>query len=378
MNKKAIIIGIILLGICLIPLAGGIPNQDHNLIKTNPASTISMGDILYVGGSGEDNYTKIQDAIDNASNGDTVFVYNGTYYENLQIGTLIESKKIDLIGEDREITIIQGRGGGDPVITVMSIDVEINGFTIQGNVSGQDGIIISELESEVLIIHNIITDCAYGIWLEITSERNTVLDNIIMENDFAGIRLQESDRNDITGNTIEDNGDWGISAESFSKQNNFSFNEINGNNGGIKLSGNSAQNKLNSNNIDGNVLEGILIEQLSNGAELTSNNITNNFGGIKITVSSQNIITSNNIQDNNMEGLLLSTSKDNIVTENNFIGNRRQAALRISTRNDVDHNYWDNWVGLILELPIFQRFPKVIGGIPPTLDWHPAVVPFVI
>jgi len=34
---------------------------------------------LYVGGSGPGNYTKIQDAIDDASYGDTVFVYNGTY-----------------------------------------------------------------------------------------------------------------------------------------------------------------------------------------------------------------------------------------------------------------------------------------------------------
>jgi hypothetical protein len=37
---------------------------------------ISTGKTLYVGGSGPGNYTKIQDAIDNASNGNIVFVYN--------------------------------------------------------------------------------------------------------------------------------------------------------------------------------------------------------------------------------------------------------------------------------------------------------------
>ena len=36
------------------------------------------GKTLYVGGSGEGNYTKIQDAINDSSDGDTVFVYNGT------------------------------------------------------------------------------------------------------------------------------------------------------------------------------------------------------------------------------------------------------------------------------------------------------------
>ena len=47
--------------------------------------SLSSGKTLYVGGSGEGNYTKIQDAIDNSSHGDTVYVYNGTYYESLKI-----------------------------------------------------------------------------------------------------------------------------------------------------------------------------------------------------------------------------------------------------------------------------------------------------
>jgi len=45
--------------------------------KTNPGYFNENGNTLYVGGSGPNNYTKIQDAIDNASNGDTVFVYSG-------------------------------------------------------------------------------------------------------------------------------------------------------------------------------------------------------------------------------------------------------------------------------------------------------------
>lgn len=59
--------------------------------------------ILYVGGDGPGNYSKIQDAIDNASNGDTVFVYNGIYYENLVV-----DKSINLQGENKEYTIIDG------------------------------------------------------------------------------------------------------------------------------------------------------------------------------------------------------------------------------------------------------------------------------
>ena len=58
---------------------------------------------LYVGGSGEDNYTKIQDAIDDANNGDTVYVFDDSspYNERIEI-----DKTINLIGENRDSTKI--------------------------------------------------------------------------------------------------------------------------------------------------------------------------------------------------------------------------------------------------------------------------------
>ena len=68
-----------------------------------PAMPVSNGNTLYVGGSGEGNYTKIQHAIDDASDGGTVFVYDDSspYNENLNV-----DKSINLIGEDRNTTII--------------------------------------------------------------------------------------------------------------------------------------------------------------------------------------------------------------------------------------------------------------------------------
>jgi len=61
------------------------------------------GDILYVGGSGPGNYTSIQDAIDSATSGDTIYVYSGTYYEQITI-----DKTIILQGENKQTTIIHG------------------------------------------------------------------------------------------------------------------------------------------------------------------------------------------------------------------------------------------------------------------------------
>jgi hypothetical protein len=68
LNRKGLTVGFILLliGASIIPITA----QDTE----KPLQT-SRGNWLYVGGSGPGNYMKIQDAVDNASNGDTVFVF---------------------------------------------------------------------------------------------------------------------------------------------------------------------------------------------------------------------------------------------------------------------------------------------------------------
>lgn len=79
MIRKCLVIGLILLFIatCIIPAIA----QDIE----KSSSLTSNGNWLYVGGSGPGNYTTIQSAIDAASSGDTVFVYSGIYYENVNI-----------------------------------------------------------------------------------------------------------------------------------------------------------------------------------------------------------------------------------------------------------------------------------------------------
>ena len=76
------------------------------------------GNTLYVDDSGGADYTKIQDAIDNATSGDTVFVYSGVYYEHIKI-----REKIDLIGEENINTIIDGNNSGN-VITIYEDEVK--------------------------------------------------------------------------------------------------------------------------------------------------------------------------------------------------------------------------------------------------------------
>ena len=86
------------------------------LVENNPVGC--NGTTLYVGGTGPNNYTRIQDAVDNASNGDTVFVYNGTYshYFEENWACVRIDKRIRLLGENRDNTIINGSMIDHPII----------------------------------------------------------------------------------------------------------------------------------------------------------------------------------------------------------------------------------------------------------------------
>ena len=78
-----------------------------------------------------DHFDHIQDAIDTASAGDRIIVYEGVYYESVFI-----NKSIDIFGEDRDITIIDGSNSGS-VITIGASGVDVSTFTIRNSGSEQ-------------------------------------------------------------------------------------------------------------------------------------------------------------------------------------------------------------------------------------------------
>jgi len=154
--KKGLILGIIILfvGAGVIPSAGG--------IVENTSSTI-------IGSPGY-----IQDLIDNASAGDTINIPSGTYYENIVI-----NKSINLVGEDKETTIIDGGGSGD-VVEITTDWVNISGFTIQnsGYTKYDEGIII--LSKYNTIFDNNILNNSNGIYL--FGYSNTIIKNNFLDN----------------------------------------------------------------------------------------------------------------------------------------------------------------------------------------------------
>jgi len=126
--------GLIAIIILLFMLANAIPLTAFNIhIKYSFISTYT-GKTLYVGGNGSGNYSKIQDAIDNASNGDTIFIYNDSspYYENIVV-----DKSLYLIGENSATTVIDGMKKGN-TIWIPTSYVTISNLTIRN--SAQNGV----------------------------------------------------------------------------------------------------------------------------------------------------------------------------------------------------------------------------------------------
>jgi len=120
--KKGLVVGIILLFVwaCITP---SIAQKTFG----KPSSQTSRDHWLYVGGNGAGNYSKIQDAINDSSDGDIIFVYSKIYYENLLI-----NKSVQLLGENRQTTIVESVKNQD-TFSVKGSHINISNFRILAN-----------------------------------------------------------------------------------------------------------------------------------------------------------------------------------------------------------------------------------------------------
>lgn len=193
--------GLIFLLISLLVSTTVVSSFNCSIIKQS--ESMNRGNWLYVGGSGPGNYSTIQSAIDASFSGDTVFVFDDSapYYEKIEI-----NKKINLIGEDKYTTIIDGNGSGD-VVLVFADWVNISSFTIR-NGGKYNGISIHSNYNN--ITGNILTSNKYnGIGLFPYSNNNYIGKNVISKN-IWGIYLTTSSNNIVTCNTITNNSNAGI------------------------------------------------------------------------------------------------------------------------------------------------------------------------
>jgi nitrous oxidase accessory protein len=315
--RKGLVLGIILLFIGSNVASGfniQLKNTTYHLIT-------GRGNTLYVGGSGTGNYTKIQDAIDAAVDGDTVFVYDDSspYYETLEI-----RKLIDLIGEYKNTTVIDGKNAElyHDILTIHVDKVKVSGFTFQNATKDSRAHFIEIHTHENIITDNIFINSLYA--LVIYGSSNTIRNNVITKSLNSGIEtIYSSSFNIISNNIITNNGEDGIYGGgtkntfsenyiannshygilNFGTESTISENYIENNENGICVGGDSST--VVSNFVTNNKDFGIILDGTDSSKVKNNIVINNKYGGITLDDSDWNIINNNTIINNGIRGIYL-------------------------------------------------------------------------
>ena len=318
-------------------------------------------------------YSTVQEAIDNAHEGDALLVLSGIYYEDLTI-----DKPLMLIGEDPNATVIYGSGNREVVIFCAS-NVSLTSFTIRGRGGlwgGWTGIRILDGLSNIWIHDNIIIYHGAGIELDGNTSQIYIYKNNVSKCLF-GIRMDGAANIRIYDNIIT--------------QNKY----------GIDLSGSThiilINNSLTSHRVGMLMpLDGYAIRLFRSNYNVVYNNfISDNWEGVFLWDSLNNTIENNNITDNLGSGIVLSRSNNTLIKNNNIVDNGYVQVppypgliygagieIRESTNNKIWHNnfiqntpqvdsdnssniwnngypsggnYWSNYIGTDLFSGLYQN-----------------------
>ena len=252
-----------------------------------------------------DDQPTIQQGVDAASSGDTVYVRSGTYYEHVTI-----DKSLTLQGEDRETTIIDG-GGSGKVIYVTANHVTISGLTVT---NGENGIhLIPNWSIHHITVRDvIITSNSYrAFWAGHSGGYHLIEDCIISDNGGASYAHQ-------FGNSIIRNC------------------EVFGNGGGFSVAWGSGT-LITNNRVHDNGSYGIWFDSMSYST-MEKNEVYNNLGsGIGVGYVGRYNTLRDNIVHHNLVGIEMNYPPviGNKVYHNALIDNTLQV-------RELGSNIWDN------------------------------------
>jgi len=296
---------------------------------------------------------------------------------------VVVNKSINLIGEDKSITIVDGNNS-KCVVKIQADWVNISKLTLQ------NGVPVIDIRSNYSTIKgNILKLRAVGIDMGMLGSNktkcNTIIDNIFFNTapfGSSGIDISDGFNHIVSNNTIMSSSyeycyAYGIFLDNASDSI-ISDNVISG---GIDFY--DIQISYSSNNIiSGNKIYGLnkdisyiaISLDVCNNCIVSGNHMTNHEFGIFIFWSDNNQIVVNSIK-NNENGIIISRSRFNKVKQNNFINNDKNAFfIGLSILNKWDGNYWNKSRTLpyciIGRLVIFSPWINI--------DWHPASEPYDI
>ena len=142
--------------------------------STSPKMDPAPVELFDAAGNFKGGFTKIQDAVDSAADGDTVLVHDGTYNENVNV-----NKRLTIRSENGYANcIVNASNSNDHVFDVTADYVNISGFAVNGATEWPKA----------------------GIHLGRADHCN-ISGNTASSNDWQGIHLDSSSNNNISGNT---------------------------------------------------------------------------------------------------------------------------------------------------------------------------------
>jgi parallel beta-helix repeat protein len=316
-------------------------------------------------GSPEYPLETIQEAIDQANDGDRIYVYGGEYDEYINV-----HKRVKLWGSiERGETIISSHVDKRYLVEINADQVEFQGFTLADPVgvsTSPIGALIAIKADNVVIQSNIINhSTAYGIYLSPTSEGSFISGNSINDTTI-GINVDSSDTNDIFDNQIINCSDNCIKVQNC-ENNRLYNNHLNGSNHVIQIQ-NCVGVNITNNTVSGATYYGLYISDSTNtivkgnnillnpgdginlnsvSYEIVNNTIDANRRGISIS-NSNGEIHGNTISNNTGTGIYASSnSQSNIiylnVFENNSVNAQDLGDNTWYSESLIKGNYWDNY-----------------------------------
>ncbi|MCK4615069.1 MAG: right-handed parallel beta-helix repeat-containing protein, partial [Thermoplasmata archaeon] len=304
-------------------------------------------------GSEEHPYDTINEALDDAENGDTIMVKDGTYDEDIEIDV-----SVFIIGYGDDDTIITG-GGEDDVVNITSDNVEMKGFSVDIESEATTGIMVRSDNNRLADI-SVNNPDRNGIFLENARDNDIVNCTSHNSDGSSGLYLKSSSDNELIDCTSYDNFYAGIYFDS-SSNNRIERCTCYGNYHSFNILGSSDSNEIIDCTAYSNSRDGFDIGGTSN--ELTNCTATGNRDGFNILGSSNKVtdchshgnrrcgiylggsshtILDCNSSDNEM-GVFSYRSSRHTIANTSFCNNSQQGIrLYQSTNNLIYNNYFDN------------------------------------
>ncbi|AFL79667.1 parallel beta-helix repeat (two copies) [Aequorivita sublithincola DSM 14238] len=315
----------------------------------------------------------IQEALNQALDGDIVLVKKGVYKEaNLKI-----NKSITLIGED--MPVIDGEKKGE-IITIGADNVTVDGFKIINvgvsyttdyasvRVVNSSGYLIQNLELEKLffgiylqksndgkVLNNkvrgeAVTEFNSGNAVHLWYCKNVEVRGNDVQNVRDGIYLEFSDNISIIDNFSKNNVRYGLHFM-FSNNNKVINNVFETNGAGIALMFSKfmeVENNVIKKNW-GTAAYGLLLKEV-NDANLINNVFSENTVGITVEGSNRLVYSNNDFTSNGYAIKVKGACYANEIINNNFLYNSFDISYngRIND-NKFDNNYWSNYTGYDLD-----------------------------